>query len=198
VPQDPFFEGLRFQNLGQMSAGSPLAKSIGEFRVKVWVDFCHQMGGAAKAKGAALQLWLEDLDFSQTNRTEHFGCFWRDRLVGATRLSLHADALALQYRARVVTGGCPLRYPVAMFSRTVVDPEFERLGIASHFDLMRLHFVKFTKARTVYSAATARRVSPLKRIGFRVHEQFLEDDATFYDMDISLMYRYMRDANELG
>ena len=192
MSNDLYKRGLRFANLGLLSSTDAVAAEIGKLRVGVWTGVCQQMGRPPKPQASGLTVWHDDVDFNPVHATQHLVCYCENELVAASRLSIHAGRETLQYSERLRHSDCPLRYPVAMFARTVVNHQFSGLGVASYFDIIRMNLVRSTQARSIFTGATSRRVLPLKRHRFHLYQQFLEnesDRATFCDTEITLMWR---------
>lgn len=136
---------------------------IGRLRLRVWRAIGAEMGPTPDGGGG----WVDEHD----QHAIHFAVWHGGCLVAAARLCLHErleDAPDYEHHKQVVTAWPSLPAPIACFNRLVVDPAFQRRGLATALDKIRLVTAKELGAHSVFLTVPRYRVNAIIQLGFQV------------------------------
>jgi len=90
-----------------------------------------------------------------------------DRVVAAARLCVHGELSELPDSGFYEGLGFPVPAPIAVLSRLVVHPDYQRRGISKKLDSVRVAAAKALGCSSVIGTASPPRVRPLEDQGFR-------------------------------
>ena len=129
---------------------------IAKLRVSVWNQ-------QLKETAFTNQKWLDEHD-------EH-AFHWivlntQNKIIASARLCIHDTVAALPDFEEIKDLIIDLPTPIAMMSRLVVDPAYQKLGIARKLDVARLESITQTAAKSVILQVPSYRRKAIEKLNF--------------------------------
>ncbi|MGD1852146.1 MAG: GNAT family N-acetyltransferase [Cyanophyceae cyanobacterium] len=143
--------------------------AIGKLRVQVWSN-------QLKDKAFSGEEWRDDHDlhaFHWVVMNEE------NQLIASARLCIHKNVVDLPDFEEIQELVRNLPSPIAMMSRLVVSPLYQRSGIARKLDLARLQKAMQTNAQSIILQVPSYRSKAIEKLGFKCLGKAKEE--TFQD-----------------